>query len=464
MQKLFLEIKSSFQLVGIRYALLILFEIVLTLGILIFILSFLKGYEKSFLEKIIGSTPHISIQVEELINEEDSDVFISSIKNEFDFVRISRGLSYNGSAELYERRFTEEWKTLKTHVQSPEIMFKGLEYSEDLRSYLDKVLIPFVKAKDKEEEKNTFEQNIHRMFPSQHTQGNDLEDILYISRIVAVPPSIYRELMLLSDTGFIMVSMKEGQKVFGDAFVQSPEGSEFHIVSSLDTPVSSEEIQFLTSHEVVQYVAFGSYNTPKKYNYFEMNISDPLAAIDIKKSLLQSEVLKKYTCNVIAWQDNLSSEIALISSFYILFFSVMAGVGLSIGLLISSLLGITVRRKRRQISVMLALGAPRKYILQLFCIYSTLLGIIGTFLGYFFSLVFSILLWNFKEMDVDNFENMFFMEHIHKKLQDIPQPESIGLFGFSMILCIVFLICLFSSYSPAKQGSMINPIEGLKED
>jgi lipoprotein-releasing system permease protein len=154
---------------------------------------------------------------------------------------------------------------------------------------------------------------------------------------------------------------------------------------------------------------------------------------------------------------------ALINGFNILLFSVMLGTGISIGLLLSSLLDITVRRKRRQISVLLALGATQLLIKKIFIYYSLFLAVIGFLFSVLLAKLLQVLLWFFVNTNDEELQEHIYLKILHDKIQGIPKPENITIDYALMVLFFVLIICLVSSYYSAVEGSKINPISGLKE-
>ena len=462
MQQFIKDLVDALRFVGQRYAVIILVEIMLSIGVLVTIFSFMVGYEKEFLTKIIGTTPHISAHYQSVKSQQEIKDVESKMQGFGDIERLSRGLVYTGTAQLYERQFDDDWNVNKINSQSPEIIIKGLDYTEEVELYYKKALISFQSFDTVEEENEHIDKIVSRIFPGQRSEGEELNTVLKIGKQIAVPPSIYRDLLIMGDTGFVMVDLLEGSKNFGSDYQPVEDGIEFNIVSAVDTPVSSDNIQILTSHEVLQYTIYGQVQEPKPYNYIEMNFTDPMVA----KALIEDDDFKnKFGSDVeiTSWTEVLASELAVVSSFYLLFYSILLAVGLAIGLLISSLLDITVRRKKRQISVMTAFGAPKAYILKIFFRYSLFLGFLGTILGYLFSFGLIRGFYSFKELEIT--EDMSpFKVLILEKVQLIPEP--IMLSGEWMMGLTVFLmfISALAAYAPANAAASIDPISGLKED
>lgn len=454
----------SFRLIGLRYSILIFLAISLTSSLLLFADGILSGYEKSLLVKIIGSTPHVAILLEKKVNDIEIDDLKNSIRKIAPISFSAKGLAYSGSADIFTigiaenlnavDELNEEWVREELKSQSPEVFFKGMEYSETYSEYLSKVLLKFKTSK----KTNTSAVNDIYTYQS----PDDWDDALIFRKPIAFPPSLYREIIdpYISQANYPFIRMTESGKFFEKNSDNKNKTIEYVVVAGLDTPISDDTVPIITAYETMEYVLNGTTKGENFYNYLELFFENPMDSEKISKSL--KNVMDKDTI-ITAWSDKFKSEVALIGIFSLLFLSVVIGASVSIGLLLSSLLDIIVRRKRRQISVFLAIGSDKSLIMKIFIFYSMSIGLIGCISSIFITKLINFWLLYFINLKADNFNNFSIFRVLHHKLQGMPPPNDVSISAILMMLGSVLLISFISSYQSAVDASNINPIEGLKE-
>lgn len=458
----------SFRLIGLKYSAIIFFSISLTLGLLLFAQSILKGYEQSLLIKIIGSTPHISMLFDNLIDEKEVGRMLVKINKTTSIKFSAKGLAYSGTADIFTvgikdsrdesmNKISSLWEKEELKSQSPEVFFKGMVLSPKYADYLEKILIGFDHA-----EKDKIP-NVNRIYT--YKSPKDWDDALSIRKPIAFPPSLYREIIdpYITQANYPYIRFTEFNKNFGGNNFKSKlekESIEFVVVSTLDTPISDDTVPIVTAYETIKYLLKGTTKGINIYNYLEFFLNDPMSSVAAAKQLKQLYGQDVY---ISAWSDKYKSEMALINIFNFLLFSVMIGTGISIALLLSSLLDITVRRKRRQVSILLAIGSERQLIVKIFIYYSLFLGLLGYMAGIAVAKIIEVGLFSFINVEASVFKNHIYLELLHSKLQNIPEPAGVNFYSAVIILISVLIISFLSSYQSAIEGSKINPIEGLKE-
>ena len=354
----FETILFSFRLVGIRYALLIFLSISLTLGLLLFAQDVLKGYEKSLLVKIIGSTAHVAVLFTTKLNNSETESVVTEVKKHASIDFTAKGLGYFGASNIsidgIKNTDDNDWEHEELKSQSPEVFLKGMVYTKEYAKYLKKVLISF----DQENQQNTSKVNIAQSPDVSSVEkiyiGNnkpeDWDGLLTYRKPVAFPPSLYREIIdpYIKIVDYLFIQFTEAEKYFGTGN-RLNDKNQFVVVSTLNTPVSDETIPIVTAYETIKYLLNGDTKSADSYNYLEFFLLDPMDATKVSNEL---KLIYKENVQIFAWPDKYASEMAIIKGFHLLLFSVMMGTGISIGLLLSSLLDITVRRKRRQLSIL----------------------------------------------------------------------------------------------------------------
>jgi len=456
-------ISISFKLAGWRYALLIFFAIALTIGLLLFTQGLLKGYEHELVSKIIGGSPHVSIKFSQQLDEQQANQLSADLEQRGKLQFTAKGLVYSGTADIFsDQAFDDNWVGTSRKSQSPEIVFKGMQYTEAYVQYLSKILISFeAQAKDKNQNNEDDLAAIKALYIEQ-ADRKAWDAHLQYRKPIAFPPSLYRELLnpYAFYASYPYLRLTEAEKNFGiQAKALAQQKIEFVVVASLDMPLSDETISIVSAYETIKYLINGTAQGDDFYNYIELYLTDPMQATSIAK-VLRKQLGEQATISV--WSDKYVSELALITAFNVLLYSVMLGIGISIGLLLSSLLGITVRRKSRQIAVLLAMGSGQRLIVEIFIYYSLFIGFIAYWGGVIIASGLSYGLSYFVNAQATAFNDYPLLQLLQIQLQGVPQVQTMGLLQSSIILIVVLIICFISAYQPAKKGANINPIEGLK--
>ena len=238
-------IRFSLRLIGFKYSVLIFFSISLTLGLLLFSQSVLKGYEKSLLIKIIGSTPHVSMLLKKQIDDSEINKIKDTVNKLTSIPFSAKGLAYSGTADIFTvgiketketnnslDNISESWEQEELKSQSPEVFFKGMVYSKKYAEYLEKILIGF----DHKEGRN--KSIVNEIYT--YKDPKDWDEALIYRKPIAFPPSLYREIIdpYIAQANYPFIRFKEANKNFGRNNRLDNKKIEFVVVSGLDTPVS----------------------------------------------------------------------------------------------------------------------------------------------------------------------------------------------------------------------------------
>lgn len=169
------------------------------------------------------------------------------------------------------------------------------------------------------------------------------------------------------------------------------------------------------------------------------------------------EITKKLTDNIgnpfyaRSWMDmnaNLFAALKLekIGMFILLIMVVLIG-----SFSIVATLVMLVMEKTRDIAVMMSMGATRKMIRRIFMYQGTIIGFVGTMLGYALGLTVGYLLKRYQFIKLP--ENVYTLDHL-PIIITVPDVLIIG--GAAMLLC--FLSTLY----PARQASRLKPADALR--
>ena len=122
---------------------------------------------------------------------------------------------------------------------------------------------------------------------------------------------------------------------------------------------------------------------------------------------------------------------------------------------ISSTLYVLIRRRYRDIAVLKALGASAKNIQQLFVLQGFWIATVGCFLGFILGFLLSRGFMYLQLISPVISGSVYKIDRI-----DV-QMSFIDLF---IIFMTTLITCLIATYSPARKGSLLSVVEGLRRD
>jgi lipoprotein-releasing system permease protein len=118
---------------------------------------------------------------------------------------------------------------------------------------------------------------------------------------------------------------------------------------------------------------------------------------------------------------------------------------------VSSSVFVSVLRKFGDISILKTLGASPKFLIQLFVLQGTLMGIVSSLIGIVLGIALSMVVRYTDLVDVPG--DVYKFDHL---------PIDIRFGDLAAIFIVTVLICFVSSILPARRGSKLKPVEGLK--
>lgn len=159
--------------------------------------------------------------------------------------------------------------------------------------------------------------------------------------------------------------------------------------------------------------------------------------------------------SVMNWFDvnrNLFEAVALekIVIFFVVFLIVIVAA-----FNISSTLYVLIRQRYKDISVLKTVGMTEKSIQKLFLIQGFIVGTVGSFIGFALGL---LLCAGFMYLQ----KNFSLISGSVYKIDQI--DVSINMLDFIIIYIATMMACLLAAYFPAKKGSSLQIVDGLKEE
>ena len=180
----------------------------------------------------------------------------------------------------------------------------------------------------------------------------------------------------------------------------------------------------------------------------EITVDDVYRADEITKELTDNIGNPFYARSWMDMNANLFAALKLekIGMFILLIMVVLIG-----SFSIVATLVMLVMEKTRDIAVMMSMGATRKMIRRIFMYQGTIIGCVGTMLGYALGLTVGYLLKRYQFIKLP--ENVYTLDHL-PIIITVPDVLIIG--GAAMLLC--FLSTLY----PARQASRLKPADALR--
>jgi lipoprotein-releasing system permease protein len=145
---------------------------------------------------------------------------------------------------------------------------------------------------------------------------------------------------------------------------------------------------------------------------------------------------------------NLFSALRLEKTVYFLVLLLMVLIG---AFNIISTLIMVVMEKRKDIAILQSMGATRESIRRIFLIKGCVIGIVGTFLGVLLGLTISVLIQEYRFIELP--KDVFLISTV---------PVRIYLSNFTLVALASLLVCLVASIYPARQAAKLDPVEIIR--
>ncbi len=180
----------------------------------------------------------------------------------------------------------------------------------------------------------------------------------------------------------------------------------------------------------------------------EITVDDVYRADEITKELTDNIGNPFYARSWMDMNANLFAALKLekIGMFILLIMVVLIG-----SFSIVATLVMLVMEKTRDIAVMMSMGATRKMIRRIFMYQGTIIGFVGTMLGYALGLTVGYLLKRYQFIKLP--ENVYTLDHL---------PIIITVSDVLIIGGAAMLLCFLSTLYPARQASRLKPADALR--
>ena len=387
----FLKIISIFSFVGIM----------LGVAILIIVMSVMNGFKTDLTNKILGLNPHIVVQPNSFVINND---YISKIKKNFKEVTISKTYSGEGIILINDK--------------AKGIIFKGVNIQEK-------------KIKD------FFENNIVSGNINQFKKNN-----IFIGTELA-----------------FNLDLKEGDNInlMSSAFVATPLGSlpkqeTFKIAGIFSTGFIEfdQNIIFLNIED-----ALSIFDKDTKDQNLEIYLKNPLEANIYKKKI--EKLNQNYF--IYTWADLNKSFFSALKVERNVMFIILTLIIIVAAFNIISGLTILIKNKTKEIAILKTLGLNNTSIKKSFFLTGFTIGFFASISGIILGVLFSL---NIEKVRVF-LSTVFNVEIFPSDIYFLEQlPSEINLFSIFIIFILSLIVSAIASYIPARHISKMKTFRALK--
>jgi len=180
----------------------------------------------------------------------------------------------------------------------------------------------------------------------------------------------------------------------------------------------------------------------------EIRVQDVYRAQEVAGRIQQKLGLPYWTEDWSRLWPNLFSALKLEKTVYFLVLLLMVLIG---AFNIVSTLIMVVMEKRKDIAILLSMGATRRSIRRIFLIKGCVIGTVGTLLGVLFGYGICLLIERYQFIELP--KDVFLISTV---------PVRIYLSNFVLVALTSFFICLLASIYPARHAAKLDPVEIIR--
>ena len=387
----FLKIISIFSFLGIT----------LGVAILIIVMSVMNGFKTDLTKKILGLNPHIIIQPNSYLIDEN---FITKLKKDFNGISLSRSFSGEG--------------IIISNDNAKGVILKGINKKE-------KRIIDFL---------------------NKHLSAGNLKDFNK------------NRVFIGSELAFNL-NLKAGDNIslMSSAFVATPLGSlpkqeNFKIAGTFNTGFLEfdQNIVFLDIQDVLTI-----FDKEDKDKSIEIYLENPLEANVYKKKI--QKINQNYF--IYTWADLNKSFFSALKVERNVMFIILTLIVIVAAFNIISGLTILIKNKTKEIAILKTLGLSNQSIKKAFFLTGFTIGFFATITGIIIGVLFSINIEKLRMLlsNVFNLEifppDIYFLEEL---------PSEINFYSILIIFILSLIISAISSYLPAMSISKMKTFRALK--
>ncbi len=180
----------------------------------------------------------------------------------------------------------------------------------------------------------------------------------------------------------------------------------------------------------------------------EIRVQDVYQAEEVAKRIQSRLGFPYWTEDWSRLWPNLFSALRLEKTVYFLVLLLMVLIG---AFNIISTLIMVVMEKRKDIAILLSMGATRESIRRIFLIKGCVIGSVGTFLGVLFGYGICLLIQEYQFIELP--KDVFLISTV---------PVRIYLGNFALVALASLSVCLLASIYPARHAAKLDPVEIIR--
>ena len=197
------------------------------------------------------------------------------------------------------------------------------------------------------------------------------------------------------------------------------------------------------------------------YSHIEIETSKP-SHVKVIKELIDKKINKinpdLYT---ITWMQNNSSLLNALKVEKNVMFLILVLIILVSSMNIISGLIIFVKEKNKDIGILKTIGLNQFSLLKIFSTIGLFNGIIGTFLGVIFGILFSLHIQSIQKFIENTFKTELFSKEIYF-LSSL--PSQLNYYEVLLVIIVSLIISFFSTLLPSYRASKIDPIKTIQNE
>lgn len=379
--------------------------IVLGVGTLIIVMSVMNGFRIELLDKIIGLNGHLSIYA----NQDSKNLNY-----------LEKKLSSNSEIKNI-RQVIDGQGLIISNKSSTGILVKGIKENQ------------FIKYKDL---KKNFKINDNLIFSNDH---------------IIVGKKLFNKLNLSLNDKIKLIVPKSSNTAFGNI----PRAKSFYIGGYFDSGMFTYDNNLAFIDLDIGKKLF--LNDTNKI-FFEVELIDINMVDNFKKKIIDANYSN---LQIYDWRNSNKAFFNAIKTEKNVMFLILTLIILVAAFNIISGLVMLVKNKQIDIAVLRTMGASNTIIAKIFFLNGAIIGVLGTFFGSLFGIVFAknidtIKNWLEGLTNSDLFSaEIYFLSNLPAKVE------------FSEVLYVVItslIICFIASFYPAWKASKMNPIDLIRKE
>lgn len=417
--------------------------VALGVATLIVVLSVMNGFEKDLLSALEGANPHLSIQ--SMVSSEIPEEELSSLSLPFKNNEKVKGIApFTTNQALIMGRDKSQGSIIRGIDPSQELKITRIEMFVRTKLFDDQQQQDLTEE-EREAERENAKEIIKSLSPHVENIINDQGKLIKrkVSGIIIGTQLAKKLGVLVNDWVTVFSPTEERVTPMGNM----PRVKKFRVVGFFESGLMGyDEILAYIDYKVAQKV----FRMKNQVSGLSIALFDGNQADQVKEEL-KGQIRFPYLITTWTQQNkNLFSVIKLEKlglAVILTLIIVIASFNI-----ISSLVMLVIE-KNKDIAILKSLGASNKSIRKIFIIQGSVIGLTGTVIGEILGLFLCWIISSFDVIDIP--PGVYAGNRI---------PMHVEPWQLILIAIISFLICFLVTIMPSQKASLLDPVEGLRNE